>query len=287
MGTSFIAFNLNKGQRNGKPLVNPVKSRWFNTVAFRQAVAYGINRQAMINNISRGLGALQDSPMIVQSPYYLSPKEGLKAYDYNPEKSKELLKGAGFKYDSKGQLFDAQGNRVRFTLLTNSGGRAEFVGSQVKQDLSKIGMQVDFQAIAFNVLVDKLSNTLDWDCYYGGITGGSVEPNSGANTWSPDGGLHIFNQKPQPGQPPIEGREVADWEEKIGQLYIQGAQELDEAKRKAIYVETQRLAQEYVPFIYLVNPLSLAAVRDRIQGIKYSAIGGTLWNVYELKAVDQ
>jgi peptide/nickel transport system substrate-binding protein len=149
--------------------------------------------------------------------------------------------------------------------------------------LSKIGIQVDFQTIAFNVLVDKLSNTFDWDCYYGGFTGGSVEPNSGANIWSTEGGLHVFNQKPQPGQPPIEGREVADWEEKIGQLYIQGAQELDEAKRKAIYAETQRLAQEYVPLIHLVNPLSLAAVRDRIQGVKYSAIGGLLWNAYELK----
>jgi peptide/nickel transport system substrate-binding protein len=287
MGTSFLAFNLNKGRRNGKPLVDPIKSGWFNTVAFRQAVAYGINRQAMINNISRGLGALQDSPMVVQSPYYLSPKEGLKAYDYNPEKSKELLTGAGFKYDGKGQLFDAQGHRVRFTLITNSGGRAEFIGSQVKQDLSKIGIQVDFQTIAFNVLVDKLSNTFDWDCYYGGFTGGSVEPNSGANIWSTEGGLHVFNQKPQPGQPPIEGREVADWEEKIGQLYIQGAQELDEAKRKAIYAETQRLAQEYVPLIHLVNPLSLAAVRDRIQGVKYSAIGGLLWNAYELKAIDK
>jgi len=35
-GTSFITFNLNKGNRNGKPLVDPIKSRWFNTVAFRQ-----------------------------------------------------------------------------------------------------------------------------------------------------------------------------------------------------------------------------------------------------------
>ncbi len=286
-GTTFMSFNLNKGSRNGKPLVNPIKSRWFNTLAFRQAVAYGIDRRTMINNIFRGLGEPQNSPISVQSPYYLSPKEGLKTYDYNPDKARELLKGAGFKYNAQGQLLDAQGNRVRFTLMAGAGGRTgEALGSQIKRDLAKIGIQVDLQLIAFNVLVDKLSNTLDWECHMLGFTGG-IEPNSGANIWLPDGGLHSFNQKPLPGQPPIQGREVADWEAEIGQLYIKGAQELDEAKRKAIYAESQRLTQEYLPFIHLVNPLSLAAVRDRIQDVKFSALGGLLWNVYEIKAVDQ
>jgi peptide/nickel transport system substrate-binding protein len=91
------------------------------------------------------------------------------------------------------------------------------------------------------------------------------------------------------GQEPLIGWQVADWEAEIGRLYIQGAQELDEAKRKEIYAETQRLTQEYLPYIYLVNPLSLVAVRDRIQGVKFSALGSlnaTLWNKYELKVTE-
>lgn len=35
-----------------------------------------------------------------------------------------------------------------------------------------------------------------------------------------------------------------------------------------------------------VNNFSIAAIRDRIQGVKYTALGsqaGTLWNKYELK----
>lgn len=286
-GTTFLTFNLNKGSRNGKPLVDPIKSRWFNTLEFRQAVAYGIDRQTMLNNIYQGLGAPQDSPISVQSPYYLSPEEGLISYDYNPEKAKELLLSAGFQYTADNRLVDAEGNPVRFTLLTNAGNKIrEALCAQIKQNLEKIGMIVDFQPISFQALVDKLSDSLDWDAHVIGFTGG-VEPNGGANIWLPDGALHAFNQKPVSGQEPIEGWEVADWEAKIGQLYVQGAQELDETKRKAIYAETQRLAQEYLPFIHLVNPLSLSAVRDRVQGVQYSALGGALWNIHEITLTDE
>lgn len=285
-GTTFISFNLNTGKRKGKPLVNPIKSKWFNTVKFRQAVAYALDRQAMINNVLRGLGETQNSPISVQSPFYISPQEGLKVYDYNPEKSKQLLKEAGFQYNSQNQLLDAEGNRVRFTLMTNAENRTRVsMGAQIKQDLSHIGIQVDFVPIAFNTLVAKLTNTLDWDCYLLGFTGGT-EPHDGANTWLPDGGLHSFNQKPLDKDNPLEGRTVADWEAEIGKLYIQGAQELDPVKRKEIYAKTQELAQEYLPMIYLVNPLSMAPVRDRISGIKYSSLSGAVWNIYELQVKD-
>ncbi|QOV24197.1 ABC transporter substrate-binding protein [Anabaenopsis elenkinii] len=282
-GTSFVVFNLNKGRRDGKPLVDPIKSRWFNTVEFRQAVAYAIDRQTMINNTFRGLGQTQDSPITIQSPFYLSPEEGLKTYDYNPEKAKELLQQAGFKYNTQGQLLDAQDNRVRFTLLTNAGNRIrEAMGAQIRQDLGKIGMQVDFTPLAWNTYTNKLANTLDWDASLLGLTGG-LEPNNGANVWSPEGGLHMFNQKPQAGQKPIEGWEVAPWEARIGELYIQAARELDEAKRKEIYAQTQRISQEYLPFIYLVNPYSLSAVRNKFENLQYSALGGPFWNIYEIK----
>ncbi|MEC4814964.1 MAG: ABC transporter substrate-binding protein [Scytonema sp. PMC 1069.18] len=284
---TFISFNLNKGKRkNGQPLINPVKSRWFNTLAFRQAVAYAIDRQSMLNNVFRGIGTLQDSPIDTQSPYYFPPEKGLKVYSYNPEKARKLLLEAGFKYDSRNQLLDSDGNRVRFTLVTNAENKTRVsMGSQIKYDLSKIGIQVDFNPIAFNTLTDKMSNTLDWECLLLGFTGG-IEPHDGANVWLPDGGLHAFNQKPQAGQEPLIGREVADWEVEIGRLYIEAAREFDEEKRKEIYAKTQQLAQEYLPLIYLVNPLSLAAVRNRLENIKFSALGShkaTLWNKYELK----
>ena len=284
----FISFNLNKGRRkNRKSVVDPIKSRWFNNLEFRQAIAHAIDRQKMLNNIFRGVGTLQNSPIDIENPYYLSPAQGLKVYNYNPEKAKKLLLSAGFKYNSKKQLLDADGNRVRFNLITNTENKTRVaMGAQIRQDLSKIGIQVDYNPINFNILVDKLSSSLDWECYLLGFVSGGTEPHDGANVWLPDGGLHTFNQKAQAGQEPLTGRKVADWEAEIGRLYIEGAAEFDEAKRKEIYGKTQRLTQEYLPFIYLVNPLDIVAVRDRIQGVKFSALGSqsaTMWNKYELK----
>lgn len=279
----FISFNLNKGRRNGDPLVDPIKSRWFNTLAFRQAVAHAIDRPTMLNNIYQGLGVLQDTPIFPLSPYSASPEEdGLPAYNYDLDKSRELLLSAGFQYDAEDKLLDADGNLVRFTLITNAGNKVrEAIGAQIKQDLLKIGITVDFQPVAWQALVEKLSDSLDWECHLISF-GGGLEPNGGANVWSPDGGLHAFNQKPLAGQEPIEGREVADWEAEIGRLYIKGAQEIDEAKRREIYVQTQRITQENLPFIYLINQYSMGAIRNKVDNLKFSPLGA-LWNIYELE----
>jgi peptide/nickel transport system substrate-binding protein len=287
--TRFLSFNLNKGRsKAGKPFVDPIKSKWFNTVEFRQAIAYATNRRDMLNNLFQGLGDLQHSMIPVQSPYYLSPKAGLKIYEYDIAKAKALLLNAGFKYNANNELMDADGNHVRFSLNTRSEDKIRVaLGAQVKQDLSKLGIQIDFNPMPFNTLVDKLSRSKQWDCLLGAFGGGSVEPNSSFNIWAVDGGLHNFNQGPSPGEPPIPGREIAAWEQKINDLYIQGAQELNETKRKAIYGEAQQLIQENLPFIYMITPLSFSAVRDRVHNVQYSPLGGALWNIHELKLVEK
>jgi peptide/nickel transport system substrate-binding protein len=289
LDTLYISFNLNQGRdKSGKPFVDPSKSKWFNTVEFRQAIAYATDRRDMLNSIYQGLGKLQHSMIPVQSPYYLSPQEGLKTYDYDVAKAKALLLKAGFQYNANNQLIDAEGNRVRFSLITNAGNKIrEALGAQLKQDLANIGIQVDFNPMAFNTLVDKLSRSKQWEALILGFRGGGVEPNSSFNIWAVDGGLHGFNQGALPDEPPIPGWKVAPWEQKINDLYIQGAQELDEKKRKAIYGQAQQLAQENLPFIYMITPLSFSAVRDRIQNIKYSPLGGALWNIHELKIAEK
>ena len=276
---TFITFNLNQGKKNGKPVIDPVKSRWFNDVNFRQAVSYAINRDRMVTNIFRGLGEPQVSFEPKQSPFYY---EGVKEYEYNPEKAKQLLIEAGFKYNQQGQLLDWDGNRVSFVLNTNTGNQIrEAMGNQIEEDLAVIGIRVNFRTVNFNVLINNLSNTLNWDCILLSFSGGN-EPNSRYNFWAVDGNSHLFNQ--------ITGdlaeRTISDWEREISNLYIEAARELDIEKRKEIYAEIQQIVAEKLPVICLVNPYSMSAIRNKIEGVEYSALGGAFWNLEELKITE-
>lgn len=283
-GVLYMTFNLNQARNDkGQPFVDPIKSRWFNTLAFRKAVAHAIDRERMNTNIFRGLGIIQNSPVSVQSPYFLRGEDGLPVYDYNLQKAKELLQQAGFRYNPQGQLLDWDGNRVQFTLLTNAGNKVrEAIGSQIRQDLSRIGIQVDFTPINFNTLIERTSSNRDWEAHMLGFTGG-VEPHEAANLWLSRGGSHSFNLSQQPGLPPISGWKANDWELEIDRLLWAGARELDETKRKAIYAQFQTLVQEQLPVIFLVNDRAMMAVRDKVQGLRYTGLPSWgLWNIQEL-----
>ena len=288
-GQGFIMFNLNKGRnpKTNEPFVEPIKSKWFNDVTFRRAVAYSLDREAMITNLSRGLAQTQNSPISIPSNYFFPPEKGLKVYDFQPEKAKAMLLQAGYKYNTEQQLLDAQGNPVRFTLLTSAGGRSQ-LGAQIKNDLEKIGMKVDFTPIDFRTIIDKIDNSKQWDAIILGFTG-SAEPNSSINLWATDGDNHLFNKGPLGDEKPFPGREVADWEKKIHDLMIKGAQEIDEPKRKAIYAEYQQLVQEQLPLIHLTVPLYLVAVRERLENVQPAPLAGgagvsaALWNIDQLK----
>ncbi|WP_367400288.1 ABC transporter substrate-binding protein [Planktothrix tepida] len=113
-----------------------------------------------------GLGELQNSPLSVNSPYYLSEKAGLKVYEYNPQKAKELLLKAGFQYTKVGQLLDEQGNPVRFTLITDASNKVlQAMAVQVKQDLARIGISVDFNPVSLSLFLEKINFAFDWELY--------------------------------------------------------------------------------------------------------------------------
>ncbi|MFM2432049.1 MAG: hypothetical protein RLZZ511_3262 [Cyanobacteriota bacterium] len=283
--TTFLSFNLNTGKIDGKPVVDPIKSKWFNNKAFRQAVAYAIDRNKMNTNAYRGLGTLLNTFINPRSPYYLSPEQGLKVYDYNPEKAKQLLKEAGFKYNGS-QLIDSDGNPVEFTIITNAENtlRVSLI-AQIKQDLADIGMKVNLNPINFNVLGERLDSARDWECYLLAF-GSSIEPHALTHVWQPDGGAHAFNQRAEGGTKRLEGQKTADWEIEMGKLYTQGALELDETKRKAIYAKVQQIGQEQLPWIPLVVERIMAVGRDRIDGIRYPESGGITWNVHELRIAE-
>jgi peptide/nickel transport system substrate-binding protein len=68
---------------------------------------------------------------------------------------------------------------------------------------------------------------------------------------------------------------------KIEDLYVTGSQKMEEVKRKLIYNEFQ-LAQEQVPFIYLVNAQSWLRLAIGLKGSHILRRGEALWNLHEL-----
>lgn len=291
LGYQFVGFNLNQAKNSdGKAFVNPIKSRWFNNLAFRQAVAYAIDRERINNNIYRGLGEIQHSAIGVQSSYYLSPEAGLKVYNYDPNQAKQLLLDAGFKYNNENQLLDEDGNRVEFTILVKAEEKSRVdTAVQIKEDLGKIGIKADLQVLNFNTVLQKLLSRRDWECYVGafGVRGADFEPNLLSLFWSSNGSFHQFNQGLQPGEVQIQDWQVSDWEREIDRLFIAGYQELDENKRRKIYGQFQQIVAEQLPVFFLVNPLSLQAMRNHVENFKFSDIGGAFWNIDELKIAEK
>lgn len=275
MGSNFLCFNQNRGQdpKTGKPYVDPVKLSWFTSRAFRQAVAYGIDRQSIIDIEMNGLGSPQYGPMTVSEGYFYNPD--VAQYPYDPAKARGILREAGFvDRDGDGIVEDREGHPVEFVLITNAGNtQRERIAEMARKDLEVIGFKVHFTFLEFNVLVDKLDVSFDWDACILGLTGG-IEPHFGKNVWYSSGHLHMWYPKePAPATP---------WEARIDQIFDQAVQELDEARRKVLYDEWQRIVADELPFVYTVVPMRLAAVRNKFANLHPTAYGGVLWNLEEL-----
>ena len=276
-GTMYISMNMNnRKDENGKYYVDPKKQVWFQDKNFRQAVDYAIDRENMIFNIANGLAEPLFTPETLNSIFL---NKNLKGYGRNLEKSKELLKKSGFKWDKAGHLIDKFGNHVEFDLYTNAGNtEREAIGVMVKQDLEDLGMKVNFKPIEFNSLVNKLMATLDWDMVIMGFTGSPLEPNGGKNVWLSDGTLHIFNQRLEKD---LNSKRYP-FEERIDYLYTQGALATKFEDRKKYYDEYQAIVYDEKPLIYIYSPIIIVALRDKFKNIYPTNLGGVTHNIEEI-----
>jgi peptide/nickel transport system substrate-binding protein len=276
-GTTFLAFNLSpeKNPATGKHKVPPLKLAWFRNTGFRQAIDWAINREDMVSNILKGVGAPLFTAEALNSIFL--NKTLAEGHAQDIDKARGVLKQAGFQWDKTGQLLDEKGNKVEFTLYTNTGNdQREATGVNIKQDLAKLGMTVHFKPMEFNVLIDKMSNSGEWESIIMGLTGSNLEPHSGANVWKSSAPLHLFNQRSNTkalnGQPP---KDRFPWEAEIDDLFEKGAQEMDLEKRKGIYNQVQEVVARENPFIYLYSPLSIWAAKQRIQNVDPTSISTT------------
>lgn len=279
LDTIFLCFNENTNMdaKTGQPLVNPNKLKWFRDQKFRQAVSYAINRDAMIEAAYAG-GAVPlygfDTP---GDKKWFNPN--IQTYPYNPAKALELLKEIGIeKRNGNNFLTDSNGNKIEFVLNANTGSSvAEKCCVLAQNDLKKLGMNVIYQPIEFNSLIDKIYNACDYECAFTVLGSGSVVDPSGAmNVLKSSGFTHVWF--------PREKTPSTDWEARIDALMDEQLNTLDEKERKKDYDEVQQIMAEQQPLIFTVAPIYYAAIRPDIANVRPTAYGGyvTTWNAEEL-----
>ena len=277
-GTLFLVVNLNnRRNKEGKWNVSPIKQRWFRDKNFRTAIDWAIDRDGMVKNIAQGVAKPLFTAESLNSIYL---NKSITGHAKDIGKSAEFLNKSGF-VNKNGILYDKDGNRVEFDLYTNAGAlERESIGVMIKQDLEDLGMKVNFKPIEFNSLVNKLSNTNDWDMAIMGLTGSPLEPHDGKNVWMSTGPLHLFNQRPQNTNP--NNIDPYSWEKELDEIFEAGALKLTFKERKPIYDRYQEIIYEEKPIIYLYSPIRITAIRKKFKNIFPSSLSGLVHNIEEI-----
>ena len=275
-GTLFLVINLNnRKDKNGKPYVNPIKHKWFANRDFRAAIDWAVDRKNMVQNIASGVAEPLFTAESLNSIYL---NKYIKGHPCDLNVAKKSLEKAGFK-QRNGKLYDSLNNRVEFDLYTNAGNlEREALGVMVKQDLEDLGMKVNFKPVEFNSLVNKMTNTNDWDMAIMGLTGTPLEPHDGKNVWTSNGSLHLFNQRPN-------GYSVDDrlnWEKELDEIFREGALKLTYEERKPLYDRYQTIIYNQKPIIYLYSPIRITAIRKKFKNIFPTSLSGLIYNLDEV-----
>lgn len=275
-GTMFLVINLNnRKDKNGKPYVNPIKHSWFANRDFRAAIDWALDRKNMVQNIASGVAEPLFTAESLNSIYL---NKYIKGHPKDLCVARESLEKAGFT-NKNGILYDKNSNRVEFDLYTNAGNlEREALGVMIKQDLEDLGMKVNFKPLEFNSLVNKLTNTHDWDMAIMGLTGSPLEPHGGKNVWSSSGSLHMFNMRPQ-------GYSIDDrlgWEKEIDEIFTEGALKLSFEERKPLYDKYQTIIYNQKPIIYLYSPIRITAIRKKFKNVFPTPLSGLLYNLDEI-----
>ena len=257
---TFLTFN-----ENLKAPIPSYKIAWFRSRRFRQAIAYAIDRKALINVIYNGLGAPIPGPVSPANKTFFDP--GVFRYHRDPDRSRALLAKDGFVW-KKGRLHDATGHRVTILLMTNTESPERISMAQMVQAmLDPLGIRIRVVPLQFNMLSTMVLSSHQWEMLLFGLTG-TLDPHGNATVWRSSGFLHLWN--------PGEKRPSTPWEAQVDRLFDQGVGTFDVARRKEIYAQWQEIATREVPMVDLVSPDAITAVRKTLGGIHPTPLGGVI-----------
>jgi len=254
------------------PLPN-YKKAWFRSAAFRQAISEAINRADMAKIVFRGHAQPAIGPVSPANKFWFNAK--LKPETYSPDAALKALQAQGFRMEN-GALKDKDGNAVVFSIMTNAGNKSrERMATMIQEDLQKIGIHVNVVTLDFPSLIERMTQTFDYEAILLGLTNVGLDPNEQMNVWLSSSENHQWN--------PSEKTPETAWEAEIDKLMRAQASAADAKKRKESFDRVQEIAVEQAPFIYLVNRNALSAVSAKVQGASpVILVPQTYWNVERL-----
>src|SRR5699024_2395268 len=203
----------------------------------RQALNYAVNKEELANDVYNGI--VDISTAAVSSQVKMHSDVG--AYSYDKEKAKEMLKEAGVE----------EGTEVRLISSENV-ARDQKAGEYVQNSLQEICLDVDYQELELSDYLARLDNPDEYELF---LRGAILNSNDIHDLFSNELDSESDNNYSQ-----YSNAEVDD-------LISEGAQEMDEAKRKEIYKESLEIIKEDAPWIFLYDDVINTAVSDDVEGL--------------------
>ncbi|MGE3271890.1 MAG: ABC transporter substrate-binding protein [Chloroflexota bacterium] len=125
----------------------------------RQALAYGLDTQAVIDSVLLGQG---------QKVYAHTPPvswaydpSSLQEYPYDPAKAREMIEAEGYTAGADG-IYQKDGQRLALTMMTNSGNKTREALLQVAtEQYRQIGVEVTPLTESFEALSDRVGKGRD------------------------------------------------------------------------------------------------------------------------------
>ncbi|MGB0257848.1 MAG: ABC transporter substrate-binding protein [Coraliomargarita sp.] len=273
---NFFWFNQHSGTNDdGKPYLEPHKYRWFTDKNFRQAVQYGLNRQGIIDAILFGKGEPLTSIIPPAQGKWHNPD--LPRYDYNPEKSRELLKESGFGWNEAGRLIDSEGVPVAFDLLAVDGvAAADTIAVTFMENMKELGMEVGLSKVDFATLLRRTDDTFDYDITFlsWGSSSAAYDPSGSKALYLSSGIYHQWH--------PEQAEPATEWEARIDELIALQEVTLDADERYAYMHEVQAILAEQLPLLFIFSPTSYVGVKNKWKNVYVPSSGTALWNIEEI-----
>jgi len=241
---------------NKKLMINHRKAP-FKMKKFRQALAFAINRQEIIDKAHQGFGK-PASFGLLSSDHECYNRE-TPDYKFSINKSGELLKSLGYKMGKDGHYLK-NGKPLKIRLLSSNISVAgeksnDRDGEVIRNQLEKAGIKTELVNLEQAVLDIKVKSW-NFDLAISGHGGIMGDPKILNEMISSKFGAGSVNSARYDANP------------KLNRLLTKQLLEMDKGKRKKIVQEIQKVYAQDLPAISLYYPLNMSAYNPK-KGIKW------------------